>query len=166
LSENLKAKELVVEEIKTKIQASKSVVIINFSGLTVNEDTAFRNEFRKIGAEYKVLKNTLIRKAFDELGVKDFDNHLNGPTAVAFGKDETSAAKVINDAIKTTNEKISVKSAYVDGKYVDEKGVKELATIPSKEVLYAQLAGSLSGIIRSLAVALNKVAEQKGQANA
>lgn len=166
MSANLEAKKVVVDEIKTKIQNSKSVIIINYSGLTVKEDTEFRNEFRKVGVEYKVLKNTLIRKAFDELGVNNFDGHLNGPTAVAFGKDETSSAKVIAAAIDKTNQKISIKSGYVDGKYVEESEVVALSKIPSKEVLYAKIAGGLSCIIRGLAVALNRVAEQKGAENA
>ncbi len=118
---------------------------------------------RESNTEYKVLKNTLLKKAFNELNVTDFDSDLNGPTAVAFGHDETSAAKVACDMCKDTNDKISVKSGYVDGAYVDVKVVKELASIPSKEVLVAKLAGALSGIVRGLAVALNAVAEKKEQ---
>ena len=118
---------------------------------------------RKANTEYKVLKNTLLKKAFNELNVTAFDEDLNGPTSVAFCGDETSAAKVAVEMCKTTNDKISVKSAYVDGSYVDQKGVKELASIPSKDVLVAKLAGALSGIVRGLAVALNAVAEKKEQ---
>ena len=88
MSANIEAKKQVVEDIKAKIQASKSVVLVDYKGLTVAEDTEFRNEFRKANVEYKVLKNTLVRRAFNELGVTDFDNDLNGTTAVAFGQDE------------------------------------------------------------------------------
>ena len=163
MSANKDAKQQVVEDIKAKIQASKSVVLIDYKGLTVAEDTQFRCNMRKINTEYKVLKNTLLKKAFNELDVTAFDSDLNGPTAVAFGADETSAAKVVCDMCKNTNDKISVKSGYVDGAYVDVKTVKELASIPSKEVLVAKLAGALSGIVRGLAVALNAVAEKKEQ---
>lgn len=166
MSENLEAKKKVVEEIKAKISASKSVIVVDYKGLTVAQDTALRAKMRNVNADYKVLKNTLIRKAFDELNVTAFDNDLNGPTALAFGADETSAAKVLAEVCTATNDKISLKSAFVDGAYVDEAGVKELAKIPSKEVLIAQLAGTLAGFIGRLAVALNKVAEQKEQANA
>ena len=158
MSANKEAKKQIVEDIKAKIQASKSIILIDYKGLTVAEDTAFRSKMRESNTEYKVLKNTLLKKAFNELNVTDFDSDLNGPTAVAFGHDETSAAKVACDMCKDTNDKISVKSAYVDVKVV-----KELASIPSKEVLVAKLAGALSGIVRGLAVALNAVAEKKEQ---
>ena len=163
MSANKEAKKQIVEDIKAKIQSSKSIILLDYKGLTVAEDTAFRSNMRKSNTEYKVLKNTLLKKAFNELNVTDFDSDLNGPTAVAFGQDETSAAKVACDMCKDTNDKISVKSGYVDGAYVDVKAVKELASIPSKDVLVAKLAGALSGIVRGLAVALNAVAEKKEQ---
>ena len=100
MSANQEAKKLVVEEIKEKIQNSKSVVLVKFNGLTVAEDTELRNEFRKQNVEYKVLKNTLVRRAFNDLGVTAFDEDLNGPTSVAFGLDETGASKIIVDAVK------------------------------------------------------------------
>ncbi len=161
MSANQEAKKVVVEEIKQKIQDSKSVVLVKFSGLTVAEDTELRREFRKNNIEYKVLKNTLVRRAFNDLGVKDFDEDLNGPTSVAFGADETGAAKVVMDAVKKYDKKVSVKSAYFEEKRLDENGVKALAAIPSKQQLYAMLASALLGVPRALAIALNQVAEQK-----
>ena len=160
--------------IKEKIQDAKSVVFVKFSGLTVAEDTELRREFRKNNVEYKVYKNTLIRKAFESLGITDFNDDLNGPTAVAFGADETGAAKVIVDAAKKYQDKVTVKSAFVDGARVDENGVKVLAAMPSKEELIAKMLGSLqapisnfvgvlSAMPRSLVIALNAVAEQKAQ---
>ena len=161
LSANLEIKKQVVEDITAKIKNSKSVVFVDYKGLTVAEVTELRNSFRKANVEYKVLKNTLVRKAFNELGINSFDADLNGPTAVAFGADETAAAKIIIDAQKKFADKISAKSAYVDGNYVDANGVKALASIPSREQLIANLAGALSATIRGLAVALNAVAEKK-----
>ena len=160
--------------IKEKIQDAKSVVFVKFSGLTVAEDTELRREFRKKDVEYKVYKNTLIRKAFESLGITDFNDDLNGPTAVAFGADETGAAKVIVDAAKKYQDKVTVKSAFVDGARVDENGVKVLAAMPSKEELIAKMLGSmqapisnfvgvLSAMPRGLVVALNAIAEQKAQ---
>ena len=149
--------------IKEKIQDAKSVVFVKFSGLTVAEDTELRNEFRKANVEYKVLKNTLIRRAFNELGVDSFDADLNGTTAVAFGSDETGASKIVIDNAKKYDNKLVAKSAYVNGAYVDKKGVEALASIPSKDALYSMLAGTLSGFVRGLAVALNRVAEKMGE---
>ena len=172
MSANFEAKKVVVEDIKEKIQNSKSVVFVKFSGLTVAEDTELRREFRKNNVEYKVLKNTLIKRAFNDMGVTDFDDDLNGPTSVAFGADETGAAKVIIDAVKKYENKVSVKSAFVDGGKVDEEGVKTLANMPSKEQLIAKMLGSmqapianfvgvLSAMPRSLVIALNAIAEKQ-----
>lgn len=172
MSANLEAKKQVVEDIKAKIGNASSVVFVDYKSLTVAEDTALRNSFRKEGVEYRVLKNTLVRKAFNEIGVTCFDNDLNGPTAIAFGKDETGAAKVIVEAVKTLGDKITVKSAYVDGAYIDAKGVTALASMPSKPEMIAKMLGSmqapisnfagvLSSIVRSVVIALNAVAEKK-----
>ena len=163
MSANLEAKKQVVEDIKAKISAAKSVVLVDYKGLTVAEDNQLRNEFRKANVQYKVLKNTLVRKAFNDLGVTSFDADLNGTTAVAFGADETAASKVIIDNAKKFNDKLKAKSAYVNGEYVDKKGVEALASIPSREVLYATLAGTLQSLIGGLAVALNRVAEKMGE---
>ena len=174
MSANFEAKKLVVEEIKEKIQNSKSVVFVKFEGLTVAQDTELRREFRKSNVEYKVLKNTLIRRAFNDLGITDFDEDLNGPTSVAFGTDEVGAAKVIVEAAKKFDKKVTVKSAYVDGGKVDANGVKTLASMPSKEELVAKVLGSLqapianfvgvlSAMPRSLVIALNAIAEKKAQ---
>jgi large subunit ribosomal protein L10 len=174
MSANKELKVQVVEDIKAKIQNAKSVVLVKFAGLSVAEDTELRREFRKNNVEYKVLKNTLVRRAFNDLGVTDFDEDLNGPTSVAFGADETGASKVIIDAVKKYENKVSVKSAYVDGGYVDVNGVKALASMPSKEELIAKMLGSLqapianfvgvlSAMPRSLVIALNAIAEKKAQ---
>ena len=163
MSANLEAKKQVVEDIKAKISGAKSVVLVNYSGLTVAEDTELRNAFRKASVEYKVLKNTLVKRAFNELGVDSFDADLNGTTAVAFGSDEVGASKIVVENAKKLENKISAKSAYVNGEYVDKKGVEALASIPSKDALYSMLAGTLSNFIRGLAVALNRVAEKMGE---
>ena len=172
MSASKEARVELSKVIKEKIQDAKSVVFVKFNGLTVAEDTELRREFRKNNVEYKVLKNTLIRRAFNDLGITDFDEDLNGPTSVAFGSDETGASKVIVEAAKKYQDKVSVKSAYVDGGKVDVKGVQALATMPSKEQLIAKMLGSmqapianfvgvLSAMPRSLVIALNAIAEQK-----
>ncbi len=173
LSANLEAKKQVVEEIKEKIGNSKSVVFVDYKGLTVAEVSDLRNKFRAAGVEYKVYKNTLLRKALNELGVDAFDNDLNGPTATAFSPDETSAAKIFMEAVKAMPEKIVPKSAYVDNSYVGADGIKALASMPSKEELIAKMLGSmqapianfagvLSAMLRGVVIALNQIAEKKG----
>lgn len=160
MSANKEARIELSGVIKEKLQEAKSVVFVKFSGLTVAEDTELRREFRKNNVEYKVYKNTLIRKAFESMGITDFNDDLNGPTAVAFGEDETCAAKVVVEAAKKYQDKIAVKSAYFEEKRLDANGVKALGAIPSKQTLYGMLASALLGVPRALAIALNQVAEK------
>ena len=158
MSANFEAKKAVVEEIKEKISASKSVVLAKYDRLTVAEVTALRGKFRDANCEYKVYKNTLVRKAFDEL------NDLNGATAFVFCPDETSGCSIIAKAVKENpalEEKIVPKSAYVAGAYVDAEGVKKLAAIPSREVLLAKMVGCLQAPIANLAYVMNAIAGQK-----
>ncbi|MBO5328873.1 MAG: 50S ribosomal protein L10 [Clostridia bacterium] len=157
MSANFEAKKVVVEEIVNKIKASKSVVFVDYNKLTVAEVSAIRSKCRKANCEYKVYKNTLVRKAFNELGYNQFDADLNGPTAVAFGADETAAAKAMVEAAKDYNEKIVVKSAFVDNQYVDKAGVKALATMPSKEELIAKMLGSMQAPIANFAGVLSNL---------
>ena len=172
MSANFEAKKVVVAEITEKIKSAKSVVFVDYNGLTVAEVSELRNKCREAGCEYKVYKNTLVRKALNDLGFKDFDSDLNGPTAIAFGSDETCAAKLMVAAAKDYDKKITLKSAFVDNAYVDKKGVSALATMPSKEELLAKLLGSLQAPVANLAGvltnmlaalprALSAVAEQK-----
>lgn len=174
MSANFEAKKAVVEEIENKIKASKSVVFVDYNKLTVAEVSAIRSKCKKANCEYKVYKNTLVRKAFNELGYNQFDADLNGPTAVAFGSDETAAAKAMVEAAKDYSEKIVVKSAFVDNQYVDKEGVKALATMPSKEELIAKMLGSmqapianfagvLSNLMGGIVRVLNQIAESKAE---
>ena len=164
MSANFEAKKVVVDEIKAKISAAKSVVVAHYERLTVAEVTALRNKFREASCEYKVFKNTLVRKAFDELGVTAFDNDLNGATAFIFCPDETSGCSIVAKAVKDTPalaDKIVPKSAYVNGAYVDAEGVKKLAAIPSREVLIAKMLGCLQSPIANLALVLKAIADKK-----
>ena len=137
MSANFEAKKLVVEEITSKIKASKSVVFVDYNKLTVAEVSELRNKCREAGCEYKVYKNTLVRKAFNDLGFNQFDEALNGPTAIAFAADEVTAAKIMAKAAKDYDGKIVLKCGFADNTYVDVKGVEALATMPSKEELVA-----------------------------
>lgn len=172
MSANFEAKKVVVQEITEKIKAAKSVVLVDYNKLSVAEVSALRNKCKQANCEYKVYKNTLVRKALNDLGYKDFDADLNGPTAVTFGADETAAAKVMVAAAKDYDGKITVKSAFVDNAYVDKAGVKALASMPSREELVAKMLGSMQaplsnfvGVLNNLVAGvvrvLHAVAEQK-----
>ncbi len=157
ISANQQAKIVVAEEIAEKIKASKSVVFVDYNKLTVAEVSELRRKCKQSGCEYKVYKNTLLRKALNELGFTQFDGDLNGPTAVAFAQDETAAAKIMVQAAKDYQDKIVLKSAFVDNAYVDKEGVKALASMPSKEELIAKMLGSMQAPIANFAGVLNNL---------
>jgi len=171
VSTALEAKKQLVEELKTKIESSASIVIVDYKGLTVAEDTELRKALRAANVDYRVLKNRLMQKAFSELGYNDFDEALNGPTAVAFAEsDPVAPAKILLESVDKYK-KMTIKCGMVDGSYIDLNGVKELATLPPKEVLVAKLLGTLqapaTGLVRvlsetiaGLARVLNQIAER------
>jgi large subunit ribosomal protein L10 len=169
----IEAKKLIVDDVKAKMEKSKGMVFYDYRGLTVAEVTELRNNFRSSGVEYRVIKNSMLKRAADTLGITGLDTHLSGPTAVAFGfNDPVAPAKVLVEFVKKVK-KTEIKSGILDGKVINVAMVNSLAELPSREQLLAQLAGtlnapvstfarSLSAIIAKLAYALNAVSEQKG----
>lgn len=171
----LNAKKENVEEIKANIEKSQSVVLVDYRGLNVSELTELREKYRAAGVEYKVYKNTMMRFAFKEAGLEDFNEHLTGPNAVAFGiEDPVAVAKITSDFAKD-HENLEIKAGIVDGKVIDVAGVKSLASLPSKEQLLGQVvrglnspiqgfANVLSGNLRGLVTALAAIRDQKQEA--
>ncbi len=161
MSANLENKKQLVEEIKEKLGKAKSVVFVSFLGTNVESDTKLRADVRNAESDYKVYKNTLLQRALKELGIEGADEYLHGSTSVAIDyKDEVGVAKVISNAAKE-NEKLEIKFGIVNGKVVDEKYVKQLANIPSREELYAKLAFLLKAPMQKLAIGLKAVADKK-----
>ncbi len=157
----LEQKKQVVSDITEKFRSAKSVVLIEYKGLTVEKATELRNKCRAAGVEYKVYKNTLMRFAFEELGYKDITSSLEGPNAVAISfDDEISAAKITNDFAKTSNDTVVLKAGIAEGRVLNAEEVKALASVPAREVLLAQLAGVLQGNIRNLAYMLDQVSKK------
>ena len=161
MSANLELKKELVEGIKSELKEAKSIVFVDYRGITVSEDTAMRKEFRENGVTYKVFKNRLLVRALNDLGITDYDPTMfEGTTAVAFGADEIAPAKIFCKNQKELN-KMSVKFGIVDGKIMDKNQVEELAKIPSKDVLVAMLLGTLNAPVAALARALNAIAEKQ-----
>lgn len=159
----LKQKQDIVQEIEDKIKNSHSLVLVDYRGLTVEEVTNLRNEYRKNNVDYKVYKNTLMKFAFDNLGYRDFAEVLKGPSAVAFSlEDVTSSAKVTNDFAKT-NDKLKIKAGIVDGKVLDVAGVISLASIPSREVLLTKLLGSIKSPVANFVYLADALAKKKAE---
>lgn len=168
----LQQKTQNVEEIRDKINKAQSIVLVDYRGLNVAQITELRSQYRKAGVDYKVYKNSMMRFAFKEEGLEEFNEYLKGPNAIAFGfEDPVSAAKITSEFAKT-NDKLEIKAGIVDRKLIDVKGVNDLAELPPREVLIAQVLGGfnapiqgfanvLQGTVRGLVVALNAIAEQK-----
>lgn len=154
----------IVDEIKGYVADAKSAVLVDYRGLTVEQDTRLRKQLREAGVVYKVYKNTMLHLAFEGTDYAQLDASLEGPTAIAFGmEDETSAARILNDFAKEA-ESLQFKGAVVDGTYYDEAGVKVLATIPSKDVLISKLLGSLQSPMANFARVVKQIAESQGEA--
>ncbi len=171
----LQLKKEVVKDISAKVKAAKSIVLADYRGLTVEQDTELRNALRKAGVEYKVLKNTLTSLAMKENGLDEMDAFLKGPTSVAMSDSDLIApAKIMAEYAKKF-EKLELKAGVVEGKIVDVEGIKQLAELPPREVLVARVLGGLNapitglvnvlnGNIRGLAIVLNAIAEKKQSA--
>lgn len=151
----------VVEEIKGYVDNAKAAVLVDYRGLTVEEDTALRKKLREAGVVYKVYKNTMLKRAFDGTVYAELDKHLDGPTAIAFGvEDATAPARILNEFAKTAPN-LEFKGGVVDGTYYDEAGIKVIATIPSREVLISRLLGSMQSPITNFARVLKQIAEKQ-----
>ncbi|WP_310601910.1 50S ribosomal protein L10 [Anaerosporobacter sp.] len=156
-------KQPIVDEIKGYVADAKSVVLVDYRGLTVDEDTALRKQLREAGVVYKVYKNTMLSRAFEGTDFAQLAPHLEGPTAIAFGlEDATAPARILNNVAKTAPA-LEFKGGVVDGTYYDAEGVKLIANIPSKEVLISKLLGSLQSPITNFARVIKQIAEKNGE---
>ena len=156
-------KKPVVAEISEHIKDAQSVILIHYSGITVEADTELRKEMREAGIVYKVYKNTMLKRAFEGTDYAQLNDQLEGPTAIAFGiEDATAPARVLNKFAKTA-EALEFKGAVVEGTFYDVAGVKALANIPSREELISKLLGSMQSPIANFARVIKQVAE-KGEA--
>ncbi|WP_024833003.1 50S ribosomal protein L10 [Ruminiclostridium josui] len=170
----LEQKKQVVTDLTEKIKSAQSIVLADYRGLTVEQDTELRNALRKAGVEYRVVKNSLTSLAMKESGL-ELDDFLVGPTSMAISStDAVAPAKVLSEFAKKF-EKLELKVGVVEGKVIDLEGIKALAELPSREVLIAKVLGGfnapisgfvnvLNGNMRGLVVALNAIAEQKANA--
>ena len=157
----LKQKEQEVKELAEKMKSSSLILFTDYRGINVADDTKLRAEIRQNECEYMVVKNSIISHAAKEAGIEGLDEVLEGPTSVAIGYDDYIApAKVINNYAKDS-EFYKIKAGVMDQKMIDIKEVKKLATLPSKETLYAMLASALLGNIRNLAVVLDQTRQKK-----
>ena len=157
----IQEKQQIVEEITQKIRESAATVLTDYRGLNVAQVTELRRKLREAGIEFKVLKNTLLRRATAKAELTELDAVLTGPTAVAFGKDDAVApAKILSEFAKS-NDALQIKGGVVEGRVVSVEEIKALADLPSREGLLSMLLSVLQAPIRNFALAVKAVADQK-----
>ncbi len=154
----LETKKAQVAEIVEALNGATTGVLMDYRGLTVEEDTKLRNDLRAAGVKYFVVKNTLLRLAANQVGLEELDSILHGPTALAISEDPVAPAKILFDFAKN-NEKVEIKSGFMDGKVLSEEELTRLAKTPSKDALIAKIMGSLNAPISNLARLLSTIAE-------
>ena len=161
---NRTERQETVESLSALLKDAPHVYVTDFSGMNVLRMTEFRRRLRAAGVSYVVVKNTLAQRALAANGITGLGEHLTGPTGLVLTKDALTAAKVLGDFAREF-ERPTVKAGLVDGKAVPPEHVKRLGQIPSREVLLAQIAGSLNGLLYSFVGALEALREQRGTAS-
>lgn len=154
----LESKKAQVAEITEVLKNAATGVLVDYRGLTVDEDTKLRNQLREAGVNYFVVKNTLLRLAANQVGLEELDSMLHGPTALAVSEDPVAPAKILFDYAKQ-NDKMEIKTGFMDGKVMSMDELTTLAKTPSKETLIAKIMGSLNAPASNLVRLLNTIVE-------
>ncbi len=163
MSKNRDLKATKVEEIKEKLSSSKSVILVDYHGLSVDDATNLRNRFREEGVEYKVYKNRLVKIAVEGTEYEDLKEELVGPNAIAFGmEDAVVPARIIKEFAKN-KPALELKSGVIEGVFYDKENLIKIADIPSREVLLAKFMGSINSPVSKFAYLVKAIADQKGE---
>ncbi len=159
----LEQKQQVVADLAEKIKNSVSGVLVNYQGITVEDDTAMRKALREAGVKYMVVKNTLTGRACDMVGYSEMKQYLNGMTAIAISENDAVAPAKVLKKFAEKVESFKILAGYLDGAVIDEKTVTALADIPSKETLIAKFLGSIQSPLYGLAYALQAIADKQSE---
>ena len=159
-------KKPIVDEISAALDGAAAAVVVDYRGLTVEQDTILRKELREAGVQYKVYKNTMMRRAFEGTAFESLSDHLHGTNAIAISEtDATAPARILAKYAKQFPA-LELIAGVVEGNYNDQAGIQALSTIPSREELLGKLLGSMQSPIANFARVLNQIAEQNGGADA
>ena len=160
----IELKQPIVEEIKANLDGAQSAVIVDYRGLTVEQDTRLRKEMREAGIIYKVYKNTMVRFAIEGTEFEALKDDLEGPNAIAISKEDATAPARILAKFAKEAEALEIKCGIVEGTYYDQAGIKAISSIPSREELLSKLLGSLQSPIANFARVIKQIAEKDGGA--
>ncbi len=155
----LKQKQAVIDEIKDRVEKANTIVLFDYRGMTDSEAKELRVKLRESNSDYKVYKNTLMARAFNDLNI-DLNDALNGPSAFAYGEDQVAPIKVLSEFAKD-HPALVLKVGIVDGEKADQAKLAEYATIPSRDGLLTMLAGGMMEIPKNLAICLDLYSQQK-----
>ena len=160
----LSEKQAIVAALVDDLKAASSGVLVDYKGITVAEDTALRHELRENGVEYAVVKNTLLRRALDDVNLGELDEVLNGTTSMAISKEDPIAPmRIVNKYAKQMGDRFNIKAGFMDGKVLPLDDVIAMAELPSKDALLGQVLGMMLAPITSLAIVIKAIAEKDGQ---
>ncbi len=160
----LSEKQAIVAALVDDLKAASSGVLVDYKGITVAEDTALRHELRENGVEYAVVKNTLLRRALDDVELGELDGVLSGTTSMAISKEDPIAPmRIVNKYAKQMGDRFNIKAGFMDGKVLPLNDVFALAELPSKDALLGQVLGMMLAPITSLAIVIKAIAEKDGQ---
>ncbi|GEN55196.1 MULTISPECIES: 50S ribosomal protein L10 [Halobacillus] len=166
MSSVIEQKKQIVSDLADKFRNSKSAVVVDYRGLDVAEVTELRTQLREAGVDFKVYKNTMVRRAADEVELSELNEVLQGPTAVAFHEDDAvAAAKVLNNFAKD-HDSLEIKGGVVEGQVATLEQIKELANLPNYEGLVSMFLSVLQAPIRNFAYATKAIADQKEEESA
>ena len=157
-------KQVIVNEIKEKLEKATSAVLVDARGLTVEQDTKLRKQLREAGVDYKVYKNTMMNFAFKDTDFESLSDVLEGPSAIAISKDDATAPARILSKFAKEAEALEIKAGVVEGTFYDANGMKAIASVPAREELLSKLLGSLQSPIANFARVLKQIAENGGAA--
>ena len=161
----LSEKQAIVASLVENLKAASSGVLVDYKGITVAEDTALRHELRENGVEYAVVKNTLLRRALDDVDLGELDEVLSGTTSMAISKEDPIAPmRIVNKYAKQMGDRFNIKAGFMDGKVLPLDDVFALAELPSKDALLGQVLGMMLAPITSLAIVIKAIAEKDGEA--
>ena len=155
-------KKPIVEEINSAVKDAQAVVVVRYSGMTVEQDTAMRKELREAGITYKVYKNTMMNFAFAGTQCEALSKHLEGPNAIAISADDATAPARILAKYAKQVKPMELVGGVVEGKYFDAAGVQALADVPSREILLGRLLGSMQSPVANFARVIKQIAEKDG----